>query len=252
MQENELKYYERLGNWSFDTIKCTIEKLTDWDFYTKIKENTNVNSVCLDLGTGGGEKVLKYYPEVRLVIGTDFSKEMIKTAKKNAKNCEGIKFTQMDNLEMKFPNEIFDLVSARHTIINAKQIYNCLETGGTLVIERIDKNDCLEIKEIFGRGQGYNDEIPISEIDYKNIKEAGFSKVEIFEILENEYYETEEDLMALLIKTPILDYFSEIINRNFKHNEIIEKDLFEKYVIKYKTEKGILLKRRLYGIVAKK
>ena len=33
---------------------------------------------------------------------------------------------------------------------------------------------------------------------------------------------------------------------------IIEKELFDKYVKKYKTEKGILLKRRLYGIIAKK
>ena len=56
--------------------------------------------------------------------------------------------------------------------------------------------------------------------------------------------------MALLLKTPILDNFSEFENNEFEHNKIIEKELFEKYVQKYKTEKGILLKRRLYGIVA--
>ena len=31
-----------------------------------------------------------------------------------------------------------------------------------------------------------------------------------------------------------------------------EKDLFDEYVKRYKTEKGILLKRVLYGITAKK
>lgn len=35
---------------------------------------------------------------------------------------------------MQFPDETFDLVSARHTIINSKQIYNSLVKGGTLVI----------------------------------------------------------------------------------------------------------------------
>ena len=58
--------------------------------------------------------------------------------------------------------------------------------------------------------------------------------------------------MALLLKTPILDDFSEIEEKEFKHRSIIEREVFDEYVKKYKTERGILLKRVLYGIVAKK
>jgi len=254
MKENELKYYEKIGNWDFSEIKCKTEYLTDWNFYEKIKENTNKKSLCLDIGTGGGEKVIKNYPDVGMIIATDFSAKMIKTAKGNAKNYPNktVKFTKMDNLNMIFPKETFDLISARHTIINAKQIYECLVPGGIIVIEGIDKKDCWEIKKIFGRGQAYNDEIAISEKDYLDLKEAGFENIEKVEILQNEYYKTEDDLMALLLKTPILDDFTEIKNENFKHKTIIEKDLFDEYVKKYKTQKGILLKRVLYGIIAKK
>ena len=254
MQENELIYYEKIGNWDFSQIKCKTENLTDWDFFEKIRENTNQKSLCLDLGTGGGERVLKNYPEVGMVIGTDFSEEMIKTAKENAKKYpeKRVKFIKMNNLEMNFPKEIFDLISVRHTVINAKQIYDCLVPGGTVVIRGVDKKDCWEIKKIFKRGQAYHDEIPISKKDYLDLKEAGFKNIEKVEILQNEYYETEEDLLALFLKTPILDDFSEIRNEDFEHKEIIEKDLFNEYVKKYKTEKGILLKRVYYGIVAKK
>ena len=254
MQESELKYYEKIGNWDFSQIKCKTEKVTDWDLYEKIKENTNEKSLCLDLGTGGGERILENYPDVGMIIATDFSKEMIKTAKENAKKYpeKRVKFTKMNNLEMTFPKETFDLISARHTIIDAKQIYDCLVPGGKVVIRGVDKKDCLEIKKIFGRGQGYNDEIAISEKDYLDLKEAGFKEIEKVQILQNEYYETENDLMALLLKTPILDDFSEIGNEKFEHRTIIEKDLFDEYVKKYKTEKGILLKRVLYGIVAEK
>lgn len=254
MQENELKYYERIGNWDFSQIKCKTENLTNWDFYEKIRENTNEKSLCLDLGTGGGERVLKNYPDVGIVIATDFSEEMIKTAKENANKYPNkrVKFTKMNNLEMTFPKETFDLISARHTIINAKQIYDCLVAGGIIVIRGVDKKDCWELKELFGRGQAYDDEIAISEKDYQDLKEAGFTNIEKVEILQNEYYETEDDLMALLLKTPILEDFSEIKNERLEHRTIVEKDLFDKYVKKYKTEKGILLKRVLYGIVAKK
>lgn len=254
MQEMELKYYEKLKNWDFSDIKCKTDKLTNWNFYEKIKENTNEKSLCLDLGTGGGENVLKSYPNVGMIIATDFSKEMIKTAKENAKkySSKKIKFVQMNSLNMTFPNNLFSLVSARHTIINAEQIYNSLNEDGVLVIEGIDKMDCWELKRIFGRGQAYNDEISRSDKDYNDIKEAGFSKIEKVEIIENEYYETEQELLKLLLKTPILDIFSEINKNECEHSSMIEKDLFEKYVRRYRTEKGILLERVLYGIVAKK
>lgn len=254
MSSSELNYYERIGNWDFSMIKRKVEKLSKWDFYKKIKENTNEKSLCLDLGTGGGEKLLEGYPNVGMIIATDFSKEMVKTAKENLKGYPNkkVKFVWMNNLEMTFPKETFDLVSARHTCIKAKQIYDCLTKEGTLVIQGIDKKDCWEIKELFGRGQSYNDEIAISQQDYNDIKKAGFTKIEKFQILKNEYYETEEDLMALLLKTPILNDFSEIDNKQFEHRNEIEKEVFDEYVKKYKTEKGILLKRVLYGIVAKK
>ena len=254
MQKNELNYYERLGNWDFSDIKCKTEKETNWDFYEKIREYTTNTSLCLDIGTGGGEKVLTRYPDVGMVIATDFSREMIKTAKENQKQHpeKKVKFTWMDSLDMKFPAETFDLVSARHTVINAKQIYECLEKDGVLIIEGIDKNDCIEIKDIFKRGQAYKDKISIADRDYEDLVNAGFSKIERVTIIENEYYETEDDLMALLLKVPILDDFSELENEGFVHKTVIEKELFDEYVSKYKTEKGILLRRVLYGIVARK
>lgn len=254
MQKNEHTYYEEIGNWEFDQIKYKTEKQTNWDFYEKIKEYTNKESICLDLGTGGGEKVLKYYPEVGKIYATDFSKEMIKTANENKKMYpnRNIDFLQMDNLNMTFPDKMFDLISARHTVIDAKQIYKALKDNGILIIEGVDQKDCWELKEIFGRGQAFHDKTPISKIDFNNLKDAGFEEIELTEIREDEYYETEEDLLALLLKTPILDDFSEEDNNNFTHRKEIEKELFDKYVNEYKTEKGILLKRVLYGIVAKK
>jgi len=255
MQEKEFEYYEKIGNWDFDKIKYKAERLTTWDFYEKIKEYTNKESICLDLGTGGGEKVLKYYPEVGKIYASDFSGEMIKTAKENAKKYpnKNIEFLEMDNLNMTFPDKMFDLISARHTVIDAKQIYKDLKDDGVLVIEGVDRKDCWELKELFGRGQCFHDKIAISEKDYNDLKDAGFSKIELVEILEDEYYETEEDLLMLLLKTPILDDFSEEDNSKVLHRKEIEKDLLKKYVNKFKIEnKGICLKRRLYGIIAKK
>lgn len=250
MQEIEYKKYEETGNWDFSDIKYTIEQESHWNFYKEIAKYSNSNSLILDIGTGGGEKVLSQMPNVGMIIATDFSPKMIQTANKNKEhyNNKNIKFVVMDNLNLQFPNELFDIVTARHTIINANQIYNCLSQNGLLIIEGVDKYDCWELKKLFNRGQAFNDSIPISQKDYNDIKNAGFSDVNLQEIIQYEYYKTENDLLALLSKTPILDSFSGIANS--KNN--IEIDLFKKYVNEHTSEKGIELKRVLYGIIAKK
>lgn len=254
MQENELKRYEEIGNWDFSDINYTVEQESSWDFYKEIAKYATPTSLILDLGTGGGEKVLKKMPDCGMIIATDFSSKMIGTANKNKAEHpdKRVKFVTMNNLDMTFPNNLFDIVSARHTIINAKQIYDCLSDNGVLIIEGVDKYDCWELKEIFGRGQAFNDEFSISKKDYDDIKEAGFSDVQLEEIIQYEYYKTEDDLLALLLKTPILDDFSELDLSQNKHKLYVEKDLLDKYISAHTTKKGIELKRVLYGIVAKK
>ncbi len=151
----------------------------------------------------------------------------------------------MDNLNITTENNYFDIVVARHTCIDAKQIYNTLKSNGILIIRGVDKLDCWELKKLFKRGQAYNDIKPISLIDYENILEVGFKKVELVPIHVREYYETKEDLLALLLKTPILNEFS-----NGNEDFDINMNLLDKYINLHKTNKGILLIRRYYGITA--
>ena len=244
---DELDFYNNINNWDFSMIKYTEEYLTDWDFYKLLKQNTNENSIVLDLGTGGGEKLLKYFPECKEILGTDFSEKMIKTANKNLKESgrKNISFKQMDNLNMDTPDNYFDVVVARHTCIDAEQIYKTLKPGGKLLLRGVDKLDCWGLKLLFERGQAFKDEKPISLIDYENILNAGFKSVELVPIHVREYYKTLNDLLALLYKTPILEDF-DVEERK------IDLDLLDKYVKSHTSEKGIVLVRRYYGIVAKK
>ena len=253
MKINEYDYYNELANWSFDDINCTEEVFTNWIYEEKIKEHTNEFTKILDLGTAAGEKVLKNFPDCAEILGTDFSTEMIKSANENLINSgrKNITFRVMDNLKMNTPNNYFDLVTARHTKIDSVQIYKTLKPGGYLILRGVDKLDCWELKYILKKGQGYKDLKPISLIDYENILDAGFENVELVPIHIKEYYKTKEDLLALLLKTPILmDLFEENENNNWKLD--INMTLLDKYINSHKTNKGILLIRRYYGIIATK
>ena len=249
MLNKEYDFYNEIKNWDFSDINRTEENFTNWDMYEILRNNLNSESKILDLGTGGGEKVLKYFPETKEIVATDFSEEMIKTANENLKksNRKNITFRQMDNLNMDTPSNYFDIVVARHTYTDAKQIYNTLKYGGMLILRGVDKLDCWELTRLFGKGQAYKDSKPISLIDYENILDAGFKEVELVPIHIREYYKTKNDLLALLLKTPILCDFSDT-----EKNERLNMNILDEYIKTHSYEKGILLIRRYYGITARK
>lgn len=250
---NEYDYYNNLANWSFEDINYTSEVFTDWIYEDEIAKRTNKDSKILDLGTAAGEKVLKRFPDCAEILGTDFSEEMIINANKNLVRSgrNNITFRVMDNLKIDTPDNYYDVVTARHTVTDPKQIYKTLKNGGYLIIRGVDKMDCFLLKRLFQRGQAYSDLKPISVIDYEAVLDAGFKEVELIPLHVVEYYKTKKDLYMLLLKVPILDDLSE--EKTDEHEKLpIDKELFEKYVSENTTEKGIKLIRRYYGIVARK
>ena len=253
MKTNEHDYYSNLANWSFDDIDYFTESFTNWVYEEEIRKRVQKNFRVLDLGTAAGEKVLKYFPECAEILGTDFSSAMIEAANRNLESSgrKNVSFRVMDNLNMDTPDNYFDVVTARHTPIDPIQIFRTLKDNGQLILRGVDKLDCWALKRLFGRGQTLNDPKPISLIDYEAIMDAGFKEVELIPLHVIEYYKTKKDLYALLVKTPILDDFSE---KSFNEYErrTIEKEMFEKYVKQNTTEKGIKLIRRYYGIIGKK
>lgn len=171
MKKNEYDFYSERANWSFEDIDYTSEVFTNWIYEDEIKKRVNENTKILDLGTAAGEKVIKKFPNCAEILGTDFSDKMIETANKNLLQSgrKNISFRVMDNLKMDTPDNYFDLVTARHTIIDSLQILKTLKEGGQLIIRGVDKLDCWSLKRMFKRGQAYHDVKPISLIDYETI-----------------------------------------------------------------------------------
>ena len=247
-QNKELEYYQKTKDWDFDMFEIESEKLTNWDFYEVLRKVSDKNSRILDLGTGGGEKVLKHFPECKEILGTDYLEEMIDTAKKNLEKSgrKNISFRLMDNLKMDVPENYYDVVTARHTTTDPKQIYKCLNSGGYLLIRGVeDKDDCYSLKLTFGRGQGFDAEKSISLIDYENVLNAGFKDVELIPLYEREYFKNKYLFKKFLEKAPIISAFENL-------EEVIDDKLLDSYIRDNTFNGKIRILRRYYGIIAKK
>lgn len=65
--DSELEYYNKVKNWDFSQIKCIEESLTNWNMYDILNKVATKDSYILDLGTGGGEMLLEYFPKAKEV-----------------------------------------------------------------------------------------------------------------------------------------------------------------------------------------
>lgn len=254
-QEEEKEFYEEIKDWDFSKFEIETESLTKWDLYEELRKYATPDSRILDLGTGGGEKVLECFPDCREILGTDFSEGMIETAKKNllASGRKNISFRLMDNLAMDVPDDYYDIVVARNTVTDPKQIYKCLKTGGYLLIHGVDRDDCWNLKLLFGRGQGFHDKKSMSLTDYENVIAAGFKDAELIPLHEREYFKDEKTFREFLKKVPIIDDFSE---ENFDNTKYYKDDLDDERLDQYIRENTyggkVRLLRRYYGITARK
>lgn len=241
LHDKDFEYYEKIAHWSFDEYDCHTESLTDWDLYEILKSVATPDSHVLDLGTGGGEKLLANYPDCAEIVGTDYSPNMVATALENLGKSgrKNITFRVMDNLHMDVPDGHFDVVVARHTCIDAEQIMRCLKPGGFLLIRGVDKYDCWDLKKTVGYGQGFDDPVPISIVDYENVLAAGFRDVELVPIHEREFFKDAETFKAFLEVVPILD-------------RMPEDEVLDGYIARNTYSGRIRLIRRYYGITARK
>lgn len=243
-------FYRRVGKlqgWDFSKLRYEVEDNSEFNYFSTINNACNENTVLLDVGTGGGEKILRNLKLGVNLVGIDNCKEMIERANENLKLYpeRQARFLLMDVKNLEFKDNTFDIVCSRHCWDNPKQAYRLLKKSGKYIAEEIEVEDCLELKKLFGRGQNFNRTDTNEDSTVRALMAGGFQRKDIktYKIRQSEYYKTEDDLLYLLMNTPILMDFLKVKGDETK---------FRKYVSQNTFDNGILLKRKLIGVVAEK
>ncbi len=241
--------YEKVGSligWDFSEIPKRVKSVGEkWQYADLVKGYLNKNTVLLDIGTGGGEVLLRISKNVKKSYGIDNSKSMITTAKKNLKKCKtkNVKFELADAEDLPFPEEMFDVVLCKHAPFYPEEVYKVLKEGGIFITQQVGEKDKQNIKEIFGRGQSFNENAGDAMKKYvAELKEEGFTILKMGAYNATEYYENMQDVVFLLKNTPIIPDFD--IEKDYKFLAEIED--------KYKRKKGIKTNSCRYVIVCKK
>jgi len=203
------------------------------------------NKIALDAGCGDGKfsfQIAKYFFSI---TGIDLSKELLKVArqKQNILKIKNVTFKLQDASKTSFPDKTFDLIFSRRGPTPFGEFYRLLKVGGYFVGINIGEKDCVEIKKIFGRGQGFGEwDTSRLEKDRQKLKKEGFEIIFSEEYIYDEYYSSYEDLDLFFQGVPIFEDF----------DSEKDKKYLKEYVTKFTTEKGIKLPRHRVVIVARK
>lgn len=214
-------------------------------FKEKLFELSSKDKIALDVGCADGRFTLSIALYFQKIIAIDLSTGMLAAARKlqKEKGIENVSFEEQDAGKTTYANNAFDVIYSRRGPTPFPEFYRLLKSGFYFVGINIGEKDCQEIKEIFGRGQGYKEwGASRLEKDKQELKKAGFEVVFAQDYFYAEYYASYEDLDLFLQGVPIFEDFDSEKDKKF----------LEEYVIKFKTEKGIKFPRHRGVLVAKK
>jgi ubiquinone/menaquinone biosynthesis C-methylase UbiE len=197
------------------------------------------------VGCADGRFTLSISPNFGYVHAIDFSEGMLESARK-AQEVSGItnvKFEKADLFKNNLPSGEYDLIYCRRGPTDYGEFYRLLKSGGYYLEIKIGEKDAQEIKEVFGRGQGFGKwNQSVSEKVSNELKEAGINPTYVADYTYNEYYESQEDLNRFLLSVPIFE----------DYDPLKDKVVFEKYVKENTSEKGIKLPRHRVVVIARK
>ncbi|MBU2632874.1 class I SAM-dependent methyltransferase [Patescibacteria group bacterium] len=214
-------------------------------FKEKLLELSGEDGVALDVGCADGRFTLSIASSFQRIIAIDLSQGMLEAARKlqQEKRVENVSFEEQNASKTTFTDGTFNLVFSRRGPTPFFEFHRLLKPDGYFVGINIGERDCVEIKKIFGRGQGYEEwNSSRLEKDKQELEKTGFVVVFAQDYFYDEYYASYKDLDVFLQGVPIFEDFDSEKDKKF----------LEEYVAKFKTEKGIRFPRHRVVIVAKK
>ncbi|NLE45798.1 MAG: class I SAM-dependent methyltransferase [Chloroflexi bacterium] len=141
---------ERKG-WDFSQMRDAREP-TPWDYVDVVRQYLRSGDKVLDMGTGGGEKLLSLASHFGQGVGTDIDPMMVETARENvpASLKDRVSFLVMANEALQFPDCSFDVVLDRHSTICVSESARVLRPDGYFITQQVGKYNTRSIFTAFG------------------------------------------------------------------------------------------------------
>jgi len=214
-------------------------------FKEKLLGLSSKDKIALDIGCADGKFTISVAPFFQKIYGIDISKVNLDITKSHSddERSKNVEYSLQDANHTSFKDSLFDVAYCRRGPSYYEEYHRVLKIKGYYLEIGIGEEDTIELKKIFGRGQGYG-KWGKSKLDenLKKLQALGFKIVFAENYHYLDYYPSYEELDLFLQGVPIFEDFDS------------EKDkvTLQRYVKEFTFDKGIQLSRHRLVIVVQK
>lgn len=129
------------SGWDFSYLEGRmIEEKPPWSYPARAAERMNAASAVLDMGTGGGERLLAlrdHWPE-KVVVTEDYAPNVrLATQRLAPLGVRVVEVSLGETRSMPFADGEFDLILNRHSGLNHGEVARLLAPGGTFLTQQV-------------------------------------------------------------------------------------------------------------------
>ena len=165
--------------WDFSHLEGRmVEEEPPWSYMARAAELLRGAASVLDMGTGGGERLLKlreHWP-VKVVVTEEYPPNVRLARERLAPlgvRVEDVELTR--HAVLPFADAEFDVVLNRHSSFNAAEVARILMPGGTFLTQQIDGRWAHDLMAVFGAEPQWPDETLANCVAW--IEDAGLTLV---------------------------------------------------------------------------
>ncbi|APT84630.1 hypothetical protein CAQU_05605 [Corynebacterium aquilae DSM 44791] len=154
----------QMVGWDFSVLDRSLEvEGLPWDFEVDCLSKMQQASSVLDVGTGGGERLISLIKSLSRAAGkpyiaaTEGWEPNVKVARANLKpfGVECAAYDPDSRQPSTFRDSTFDVIMNRHESLDAVEIARLLAPGGEFMTQQVDGHDVPELHQWFGADYEY-------------------------------------------------------------------------------------------------
>jgi SAM-dependent methyltransferase len=142
------------SGWDFSYLEGRLlEEQPPWSYRQRAAELMAAASSLLDMGTGGGERLLALRPHwpAKVAVTEDYAPNFRLAMERLAPLGVRVEEPSLnDGIPLPFAGGEFDLILNRHSAIGARELVRILARGGTFLTQQIDGRWGQDLLAVFG------------------------------------------------------------------------------------------------------